>query len=1339
MSSTRIRRLSNSSMASDVSFRLPTYDLTSPSVYNFQSDLDASASEFEDGASTTGYGAQLDVISKEKLYDAYKKSAERFQKYRGRYTELVRRYRDLERDNNKARVKIFLENFVAFSNFNLLPFQSVLVETQDKALRRISELREQCSLEQQAKAHLESALRMEMDEQQCVIKSLKTKLSLLGENPEEIVKNGKDNLINLSDDNGRRQSDQSIQNSLVLLNIDDTTESHSANPAEQENLIVAGASIMINDSNEKISKLEILLADEKNKLSELQRKFEISHKQINELHAREEENTFLLAQNKLAIHSELENREKEINSLKNDVKQSANEKECLNEIVTELREENSKANARLKELVDAKRALEHKLEELKRSSTTFEGDLKELQAKVIVLESEKQSIVSKNQTEIEKFKARYDSLQRKNEQLEEISRTKVIESRAKLETELKQIKSAHAEISKQFTEQTAKTQQLELRNQNVLAEHQAIVKQLTFDLDAIKADKSKLEDRFKQQFEEKQHITTELEAIRTKFDESQNKIAELQLQVAGLSEENKNAQVINKNSELEVTERERLESSIKANVNTLNQQLLKLTEENKNILVQLKHTQKEKNESLADITNLKTKVDSLKNEKRDLEKTLEKEIRDKTELQTQVTNILQEIGRLEDELKEVRQSHAELEEEKLELEEKTIKLKGAQTEAKVKGEKQHTQQLTQKQKEHETKLKSVESENSQLIEKNRSLEESIKRQEIAQSDLESLLELEHKQNQELNDRISALSVEIDSLKEEHNRLQEKLKQSLDDYAELFNTKEQMDQEHRSLLDQIETKEKEKLCLISSNEILESDLAKRRTLEEERTTLATTCDRLREELDAVRNENEMLSVSQNQLEAQVKNLTSTINQIEMVKQTLQQQLHDLLSQQAELKKQTSDLEMSLNQSNSEKDQMKESLQSLASLQERLDGSEQAKIENEYLNKSVVQLEEDLKKIQTEKTSFEEEISELKEKLKSQQCELYVLSEEHAKRSDIFDEKDQEIQQLKTICQRSQDFTQELQTEISQQLQQLGAIKLLNDELQQGKDSIEKKHAKLLKTHQELNQLLEQKTSEFKSEIEKMAISQHAQAFIAAELEEKKQVVFDLKQQLANLQKEIDSSRAIINDFNTDLNEQNKRFDQSESKNLNLKQQIEELKSELAQKATVEHIVDDPEVMRRNNQQLQYELVEAKQIHEREISDLNHEIDELKENAKAYREKQMELEQLRLTNDRLTQEIVELKERQQNHIKIQENFNRLQNDELNRSDDNELQEHVHQLREEKDKLETKLEKILNEVQDVSIRNLFLEQQCENSLILEQSNERLKLQNSKLSRQLDETLVS
>lgn len=102
-------------MASDVSFRLPSFDTSPLSAYSVQSDLDASASEFEETGSTVGYEAQLDVISKEKLYDAYKKSLERYQKYRGRYTDLVRRYRDLERDNNKARVSTVYFDKLRFS------------------------------------------------------------------------------------------------------------------------------------------------------------------------------------------------------------------------------------------------------------------------------------------------------------------------------------------------------------------------------------------------------------------------------------------------------------------------------------------------------------------------------------------------------------------------------------------------------------------------------------------------------------------------------------------------------------------------------------------------------------------------------------------------------------------------------------------------------------------------------------------------------------------------------------------------------------------------------------------------------------------------------------------------------------------------------------------------------------------------------------------------------------------------------------------------------------------------------------------------------------------------
>lgn len=71
-------------------------------VYHLQSDFDCSASEAEDTGISTS--AQLEHVSKEQIYQAYRQSMERYQKYRGRYNELARKYRELEKDNTKARV-----------------------------------------------------------------------------------------------------------------------------------------------------------------------------------------------------------------------------------------------------------------------------------------------------------------------------------------------------------------------------------------------------------------------------------------------------------------------------------------------------------------------------------------------------------------------------------------------------------------------------------------------------------------------------------------------------------------------------------------------------------------------------------------------------------------------------------------------------------------------------------------------------------------------------------------------------------------------------------------------------------------------------------------------------------------------------------------------------------------------------------------------------------------------------------------------------------------------------------------------------------------------------------
>ena len=77
---------------------------------------------------------------------------------------------------------------------------------QDKALRRISELREQCQLEQKAKRHLEEELRSDMEEKEHIIEALQTKVTLLktgsggDKTGSEAATTSEENLIDLEKD-----------------------------------------------------------------------------------------------------------------------------------------------------------------------------------------------------------------------------------------------------------------------------------------------------------------------------------------------------------------------------------------------------------------------------------------------------------------------------------------------------------------------------------------------------------------------------------------------------------------------------------------------------------------------------------------------------------------------------------------------------------------------------------------------------------------------------------------------------------------------------------------------------------------------------------------------------------------------------------------------------------------------------------------------------------------------------------------------------------------------------------------------------------------------------------
>ncbi|CAH1643460.1 unnamed protein product [Spodoptera littoralis] len=445
----RQRRLSNSSFASDVSFRLPSYE--TPSMYHLQSDMEVSASEAEERGFSSG-NVSLDRVTKEQLYAAYRRTQERYTKYRTQYGDLARHYKLLERENAKAR--------------------SVLVETQDKALRRISELREQCALEQSAKAHLEKALRVEIEEKCMKIETLNTKVQLLQSNSNISSSDKNENktkstegdgdvqLINLSNDNeGNQISEESSAAEIITLNnkiekmeqllnkykesLKSSKEKNSqitteiqilSNELENKNKEIEQLKVssdQLVESKQKIQELNNINEELQNKInvyefnksrevSTLELDFQKAQEEISELRGkievfskREEEYAISLAENKLSIHKELESKESEIKSLKDYLEASKKEIQSLNIVINDyknnvtaleaekvkLSQDNSELNSfktKISELEAQIEELTKKCHNLEQTKTKADEGYKCLQLQMKQETAEKLAMIDRN-------------------------------------------------------------------------------------------------------------------------------------------------------------------------------------------------------------------------------------------------------------------------------------------------------------------------------------------------------------------------------------------------------------------------------------------------------------------------------------------------------------------------------------------------------------------------------------------------------------------------------------------------------------------------------------------------------------------------------------------------------------------------------------------------------------------------------------------------------------------------------------------------------------------------------------------------------------------------------
>ncbi|GFY65723.1 golgin subfamily A member 4 [Trichonephila inaurata madagascariensis] len=291
----------------------------------------------------------LEGISKDQLLSAIDVLKARAYKYKNKYVEVVKNYKELREE------KLKIEN--------------TLIEQQDKALRRMAELREQCQLEQKAKAHLEANLRLLMEEKDSRICVLETQINLLKENPDSLKAVSETNAQHSDMSSGDALSDSKDHSAL-----EEKFEryEHQLNQANKTITAQTDQISLLRKQNESLSQELEEKMKRLNEMEDEQGQLKSKHEfilqgmqsRLKELETQQEESVMSMAETKKNMHEELEFKEKQLVKAEEDAKQYQAAYETEKSKVLELQEQQDE---KIKTLQHQLESTERMLEEEKQN------------------------------------------------------------------------------------------------------------------------------------------------------------------------------------------------------------------------------------------------------------------------------------------------------------------------------------------------------------------------------------------------------------------------------------------------------------------------------------------------------------------------------------------------------------------------------------------------------------------------------------------------------------------------------------------------------------------------------------------------------------------------------------------------------------------------------------------------------------------------------------------------------------------------------------------------------------------------------------------------------------
>nr|XP_015860760.2 golgin subfamily A member 4 isoform X4 [Peromyscus maniculatus bairdii] len=506
-----------------------------------QLDLDCPAAAFDPPSDMESEAEDApgssDSLSREQLLQRLRRMERSLSSYRGKYSELVTAFQTLQREKKKL--------------------QGILSQSQDKSLRRISELREELQMDQQAKRHLQEEFDACLEEKDQYISVLQTQVSLLKQRlqngpmsvglpqpPTSVelqaeVDADKEKIEDVGEPVGGGASAKTLEmlqqrvkrQENLLQRCKETIRSHK----EQCTLLISEKEALQEQLDERLQELEKVKELHMAEKTKLITQLRDAKNLIEQL---EQDKGMVITETKRQMHETLELKEEEIAQLRSRIKQMTTQGEELQEQKEKSEraafEELEKALSTAQKSEEAQRRMKAEMDEqIKAVERASEEERLRLQHELSRVRQEAVSMMKKTSEEqlAELQKLHAEELASKEQELARKLQSRERELHEQMKIALEKSRSEYLKLTQEKEQQESLAlEELELQKKAILSESENKLQELGREAEVYRTRILELETSLEKSLQEKKNqsecLAAALEAEKNKHSKELTAMAE---------------------------------------------------------------------------------------------------------------------------------------------------------------------------------------------------------------------------------------------------------------------------------------------------------------------------------------------------------------------------------------------------------------------------------------------------------------------------------------------------------------------------------------------------------------------------------------------------------------------------------------------------------------------------------------------------------------------------------------------------------------------------------------------------------------------------------------------